>query len=322
MIVVRCLAGLAARGGQAGGLTTLIFHRVHARADQLFPDECDAARFDALLRWVGSTFTVMPLERAIDELQHGTLPRRALSITFDDGYADNHAVALPILQRHGMHATFFVAAGFLNGGRMWNDTVIEAIRATSTSAVDLAQVGLGQHDLSTLASRRQAIDRLLGDVKYLPSDRRARAVEAVATACSVSLPDDLMMTTEQLRGLRRAGMAIGGHTVNHPILTRLDDAAARAEIVDGKAQLESILDEPISLFAYPNGRPDQDYARRHAEMVRDAGYRAAVTTAAGVARPGRDVFQLPRFTPWDRTPLRFGLRLVHNMRRSGRLAAA
>jgi hypothetical protein len=49
-------------------------------------------------------------------------------------------------------------------------------------------------------------------------------------------------------------------------------------------------------------------------MVRDAGFSAAVSTAWGVASPGSDVFQLPRFTPWDRGPAKFALRLLLNRR--------
>jgi peptidoglycan/xylan/chitin deacetylase (PgdA/CDA1 family) len=320
VILVRWLAGLGARGGRAGGLTTLIFHRVRARTDPLFPEELDAARFDTLLHWVRESFCVLPLGRAVTALQQGSLPARALSITFDDGYADNHSVALPILARHGLGATFFVASGFLDGGRMWNDTIIEAIRATSASAIDMTDDGLDRYALSTPAERRQAIDRLIGHIKYLAPTERAQAVERVARACAVALPPDLMMTTMQLRDLRAAGMDIGGHTVNHPILTRLDDAAAKAEIANGKAQLEALLDEPLSLFAYPNGKPDQDFAARHAAMARRAGYLAAVSTAPGVARPEMDCFQLPRFTPWDQTPLRFGLRLVRNMSVTARVA--
>ena len=65
------------------------------------------------------------------------VPPKSILITFDDGYADNHDIALPILKRHGLTATFFIATGFLDGGRMWNDTVIEAVRRTKRTTLDL-----------------------------------------------------------------------------------------------------------------------------------------------------------------------------------------
>jgi len=68
------------------------------------------------------------LSDAITRLRRGTLPSCAVSITFDDGYADNAENALPLLQKYAITATFFIASGFIDGGRMWNDTVIESVR--------------------------------------------------------------------------------------------------------------------------------------------------------------------------------------------------
>lgn len=307
------------RGGH-GPLSILIFHRVLPAADPLFPDEWDAQRFETLLSWLKRSFNVLPLDQAITALREGKLASSTVAITFDDGYADNYTVALPILQKHGLNATFFVATGFLDGGRMFNDTVIEAIRCFHGDHLDLRSLGHGVFDTRTPSAKRNAIDVLLPALKYLPSEERVAKAETVARLVGVQLPTDLMMTSVQLRELRSAGMIVGGHTVRHPILAELDDTDAYKEIADGKVRLEAILGESISLFAYPNGRPEKDYLLKHAVMVQDAGYAGAVTTSPGAARHGADYFQLPRFTPWDRTELRFGLRLIANMRSHGRLA--
>jgi peptidoglycan/xylan/chitin deacetylase (PgdA/CDA1 family) len=101
----------------------------------------DAERFDNICRWVSRWFNVLSLSTAAQQLREKRLPARPLVITFDDGYADNHDIALPILQRHGLTASFFVATGFLNGGRMWNDTLVEAIRLTRADSWDLTSLG-------------------------------------------------------------------------------------------------------------------------------------------------------------------------------------
>ena len=321
MRLVRWLGSLLSPSGPRAGLSVLIFHRVLPRPDPIFPDTPDREHFDALLSWIGSAFTVLPLDQAIERLGTGRLPARALAITFDDGYADNLTVALPLLQRHRMSATCFVATDFLDGGRMFNDTVIEAVRAAPGDVLDLQELGLGRHDISSPFARRDAILRLLPQLKYLEAMQRDRVTAEIGRRCRATLPDDLMLTASQLRTLRDGGMQIGGHTCSHPILARLDDAAADAEIRLGKQRLEALLGDEIALFAYPNGKPGVDYHARHAAMVRDAGFTAAVTTSPGVARADTDRWQLPRFTPWDRTPLRFGLRLASNMRHAGALAA-
>ncbi len=308
-------------GGAGGRLSVLIFHRVTPQPDPLFPDEVDAARFDALLRWIGGWFRVLPLDEAVAALAERRLPPRALAISFDDGYADNHDVALPLLQRHGMPATFFIATGFLDGGRMWNDTVVEAVRAAPGDAIDLTPLGLdgvGRVELGSLAARRAAIARLLPAIKYLGHAHRLEVVGQLAAIAGAQLPQDLMMTSGQVRALRRAGMQIGAHTRSHPILAKLDAALARDEIAASRDALQALLDEPVTLFAYPNGKPGRDFSDETVGIVRELGFRAAVTTAAGAAGAGADLLRIPRFTPWDRTRWRFGLRLARNLQRAAR----
>ena len=99
--------------GARGRLSILIFHRVLPEPDPLAPDEPDVARFEAQMRWVRQWFNVLPFGRAVDMLYEGTIPSRARAITFDDGYADNEALAAPILKRLGLSATFFVSEELL-----------------------------------------------------------------------------------------------------------------------------------------------------------------------------------------------------------------
>jgi peptidoglycan/xylan/chitin deacetylase (PgdA/CDA1 family) len=300
-------------------LSILIFHRVHPEADPLFPDEPDARRFDETMGWVKTWFNVMPLDAAVDAMKQRNLPARALAITFDDGYADNRTTALPILKRHGLSATFFISTGYLNGGRMWNDIVIESIRNSRAKTLKLDCINgfegsrLNSLPIASLREKRNAIQRIVGEIKYLSATERQVASNSIADQCSADLPNDLMMTTEQVIDLQHAGMLIGAHTVTHPILAKLGTHDARKEIADSKQFLESVLGREINLFAYPNGRPDRDFQLKDAAIVKELGFKAAVTTAWGVATTDSDLMQLPRFTPWDQKRLFFGARLIKNM---------
>lgn len=316
MIARAAFSALAPAGAHAR-LSILIFHRVLPRPDPLFPDEIDAQRFDQICRWVGRWFNVLPLSKAAQLLPAQRLPARPLVITFDDGYADNQEVALPILQRHGLTASFFVATGFLDGGRMWNDTLIEAIRLTPASQWDLTALGLpglGVVPLGTLVHKRAAIKTVIGACKYLAAAARAQAVAEIAKVAAVPLSTHLMMRSAQVAALHAAGMEIGGHTVNHPILASLPLAQAQQEIVAGKARLEDIVQSPVTTFAYPNGRPGQDYLPTHVQLARQAGFTTAVSTSWGAAASHSDVLQLPRFTPWDRSAWAFATRMARNLR--------
>lgn len=306
-----------APAGRRSRLSVLIFHRVHAVPHELFPGEAHALSFDRQMAWLKRWFNVLPLADAVAGLVTGSLPARPAVITFDDGYADNHEVALPILQRHGLTATFFIASGFLDGGRMWNDTLIETVRLAQGPVLDLTSVGLDAYPVDTIERRQTTIRSLISRLKYLEPGERQRQVDAIAACAGVELPNDLMLTSAQLREMARAGMTVGGHTVHHPILTSLSDDQALAEMVDGRRRLEEIVGAPVRLFAYPNGKPGDDYTGTHVRLAREAGFAAAVSTAWGVASPGCDIFQIPRFSPWDRSAWRYGLRLAGNLRRGG-----
>ena len=315
-MLFRSAASYLSPRGQKARLSILIFHRVMPRKDDMSPSEPDVARFEQILSWVGQWFRVLPLQHGVRLLREGELPPRAMAITFDDGYADNHDVALPLLQKHGMSATFFIASGFLNGGRMWNDTIIEAMRFTPLREMDLRGIGdspLGCLPIQSIEQRRAAAMHLIRTVKHLRPEARLRAVEVIADRAECALPTDLMLSTAKLKSLRSAGMDIGAHTVSHPILASLDTTAARREIEAGRSELEAMLGERIAIFAYPNGKPQQDYTPRCVGLVKELGFEAAVTTAPGAMSIGTDPWQIPRFTPWDLTRWRFGVRLMKNL---------
>ena len=313
----RAFLRLLSPGGRSSRLSILIYHRVLPQADPLFPESGDAESFDQQMGLLADCFRIIPLADAVRGLRAGNLPSRAACVTFDDGYADNAETALPILRRHAIPATFFVSSGFLDGGRMWNDTVIELIRRAPGDLLDLGRVDLGSFPIETIAQRRRAVEDLIGRLKYLPLESRQFRIEQMRSIIPAKLPDNLMMTSEQVRCLHGAGMEIGGHTVCHPILASTEKSAARAEIANGKEILEGIIRAPIRLFAYPNGKPGRDYLSEHIAMVKELGFEAAVSTAYGAARPGDDLYQLPRFTPWDRGgPARFTFRMIQNMLRN------
>jgi peptidoglycan/xylan/chitin deacetylase (PgdA/CDA1 family) len=199
----------------------------------------------------------------------------------------------PILQRHALPATFFVATAFLNGGRMWNDTVIESLRSCSLPTIDLRELGLGTFRLGDTAERRAAIEGLLAAMKYLPTRERDSKAESLAQLCGRALPDDLMLTSEQLMRMRSAGMTIGAHTMQHPILAQLRDADAWDEISGGKLALERILGETVRLFAYPQRQARAGLPRCPCPHGEGIGFDAAFSTAHGTAGRGANAFENP-----------------------------
>lgn len=296
-------------GDSAGKLLILIFHRVLDEKDFMRPAEPDVEEFRWKMEMISRYFAVLPLKNALDQLAQGSLPARALSITFDDGYADNLLNAVPVLLELKLPATFYIATGFLEGGRMWNDTVIEACRNIDTPYLDLSKFGLGVFDLGSRNECYKSAQDILGKIKHLPIEQREEIAQYVGNTAG-NLPDNLMLSHAQLRELARADMEIGGHTVTHPILATLTDELATQEIKDGKEQLEAMTGMTLDSFAYPNGKPGKDYLQGQTGLVARAGFQSAVSTQWGVATKKSDILQLPRFTPWDKSPGKFMLRLL------------
>ena len=306
----RLIGDMLSPSGPRGKLNVLIYHRTPAAPDPILHDEIDAEKFGRHMALLAAEFNVIPLSEASARLARGALPARAVSITFDDGYADNEQFALPILKRYGLTATFFVSPGFFDGGIMFNDVVIESVRRAPPGTHDLTDLGLGIHELRDGMSRRPSMDAMISAIKYRPLGERSSIVERLVSMLRSTLPRNLMMNAQQIRHLHDEGMEIGCHTINHPILALLDDSQALAEIVGGKHVLEEIIDSPVSMFAYPNGKPGVDYGPRDVQLVKRSGFKAAVSTIVGVASRSSDMFQLPRFGPWDSNSKRLAVRLL------------
>lgn len=310
----RLLGSVLARGSHGRRLLILTYHRVLERPDPMLGGEVDAASFDWQLRLLAESFNVLRLDEALERVAKGSLPPRAVALTFDDGYANNYSVALPLLQKYRVPAAFFIATAFLNGGRMWNDTLIESLRLAAGPRLDLARIGLSDLDVSSLPARLASCTRVIDHLKHRPLAERQQAVDSVASAVGQPLPADLMMTDAQICGLRDAGMHIGAHTSSHPVLAAVDAATAQREIAEGRDYLTGLLKEPVETFAYPNGRPVRDYSRQHVDLVKQLGFKFALSTAWGYTDAKSDLWQVPRIAPWDQVPWRFGLRLLRAYR--------
>ena len=119
---------------------------------------------------------------------------------------------------------------------------------------------------------------------------------------------DMMLTWDQVRQMRARGIDFGGHTVTHPYLSRLTPEQAYWELAECKRRIETELQAPVAHFAYPNGR-DEDFAPWNKEVLRAAGYNAAVTTLWGVNDKSTDRMELRRGGPWEEDEALFAYKM-------------
>ncbi len=315
--MIETLLGLSLKGGDKSRLSIIDYHRITPEKDP-YVDSFTQSELDWQCSILKEYFNVLPLGQAIDLLQKGKLPPRSVVITFDDGYANNHSLALPILNKWDFPATFFISSGFLDGGLMWNDAIIETFRRTKYETLQVSGIDLmpeeikGDYDLSTEQNRIEAANKFRLAVKYLGLSERDQVVAGLVEIAGVDLPKNIMLSSDQVKDMHVSGMDIGGHTLSHPILTTLSVEKAKQQIFEDKEKLQQTVGEAINHFAYPNGIPEKDFLPVHTQILKEVGYKAAVTTKSGVSNPQTDVYQLPRFSPWDKTTLRYLYRMFMN----------
>jgi peptidoglycan/xylan/chitin deacetylase (PgdA/CDA1 family) len=276
--------------------------------------------FERQLALLERVANVVPLTEAVDTLAAGgSLPPRAVALTFDDGYADWLDAAVPALDRHGMNGTFFLVTDILSRRvTAWWEDFADALEHAEVDHLEWAG---RTHDLSTPAARRAAGDALKNELKLVDGATRRAAVAAVAERVAPSRPgtSSLFLDWDGARALAATGHGVGSHTVTHPILAREDADAQRAELEDSRRALEEGLGQTVDLFAYPNGGTG-DYDERTTQIAERAGYRAAVTTRAGLAGPGHSPYEMRRVLVEPTTDLAELLGKV--ARKSSKLAGA
>ena len=277
--------------GEQPGFRLVTYHRVLESPDPYYSYAIMRPLFDAQLRMFKRFCAVLSLDEIIDRLdRRQPLPPRCMAITFDDGYRDTATVAWPLLKQYDLPATLYVAVQAIANGWLWPDALRYAIRYTPRRSVLLMSLRKEprEFDLSTEASRLRAVEHLDARLKVISNKLKLEVLDELAwklvgeSLSRFTIPG-LMLDWAQLRTVCREGLAIGAHTVTHPILTQVSDREAEGEISLSKRMLEGSLGVPVRHFAYPNGGA-ADFARRHQEMVRAAGFSSAVTTAIGINR--------------------------------------
>ena len=279
----------------------LLYHRVVSLTSDPQLLAVTPAHFDqhlAILREHGAT--PMSLAAMVTAASEHRLPRRAVAVTFDDGYADNLTVAEPILMRHDVTATMFVTTDYVGADReFWWDELERLLLADDGRAVrwDVEQES---DPAGGCAEYRRACVELRG----VSDDERRGTIAAMARR--VGNPGSgrathYAVSRESLaQAADRGVISVGAHSRSHPALAARPHAEQREEIEGSRNTLREILGrEPVG-FSYPFGGRD-DYTADTVSMVRAAGFPFACANAPGLVDRSADPFRLPRLLvrSWD-----------------------
>lgn len=279
----------------------LTYHRVNDDRDSFFPG-MPASVFSDQMSYLAKRYHVCSLVEATGRLLANDVPENAVVVTFDDGYRDNYSHAFPILKAHGVSATIFLATGAVGTGQMlWHDQVFTVFRETQCRVLTEYHPDLPAFPLRTIPEKLQAQHSVLRMLRLLNEEERCCWITRLAEKLAVAeyqQDSSLMLTWEQVREMRGAGISFGAHTVSHPILSRLTREQMRIQIERSSADIVRNIGERPLAFAYPNGGRE-DFTGVTKELLRNAGFVCAVTTLFGANAYGQDPFELRRGQPWE-----------------------
>jgi peptidoglycan/xylan/chitin deacetylase (PgdA/CDA1 family) len=287
----------------------LLYHRVHAEPDPFSVAFVPPSDFEQQIIFLKQHYNVLPLGELWRRVNEHSLPPNAVAITFDDGYADNYQLALPLLRKHAVPATLFLASAAAEGEPLWYDKVLYAFKVTKCRRIDFEPLGLSAAALTSVEARRAAAVCCLGRLRALPErDRQQRQRELLAALRVRDFGElhGLMMGWQEARQLERGGFSVEAHTVNHPIMSRLTRAEAVEEVLSSKRAIEVELQKAVRFFAYPNGK-HEDFTDDSKKVLRESGFQAAFTTAPKKNTAADDPYALGRATPWCSDVARFAL---------------
>ncbi|HKV81101.1 MAG TPA: polysaccharide deacetylase family protein [Candidatus Sulfotelmatobacter sp.] len=258
------------------------------------------SEFCAQMELLARDYYPVSLDEVVDALNsRRDLASRSVVITFDDGYTDNSEVAMPILNRLGIPATFYVTVDCVEQRKLpWPSRLRFAFRKTKLRA--WADCRGTSWQLDDPDSRERAYLASCHDCCQLTGKIQEDFVGSIEKQLQVAASGDLsslMMSYDQIRGLARHGHIIGSHTMTHPNMAYIPEQDVKAELAESKQHLERELKATIKHFSYPCPALTPHWNEKTVAHSRSVGYESAVTTDGGVTRCGDDPLSLKRIRP-------------------------
>ncbi|MFN2555318.1 MAG: polysaccharide deacetylase family protein [Nitriliruptorales bacterium] len=293
----------------------VVFHRIgdpQGNPAKEFVPARGTRLFESQLRHLKRGYRLVKASELLDACQTRRLGQRIpLAITFDDDLPSHAAVALPILEKAGIPATFFLCGASLDGpfAFWWERLQVALDQGTLEDVAPRLATAVSTADSEGFG----IIYRLLSAVEAMTPDEREQLSEHLR--CQIALaPDTACMGADDVRAIADAGHEIGFHTRRHEPLPTLADNLLSAAVTHGKSELEEIAGQRITAIAYPQGKADS----RTARVARSAGYRFGYMGSGRPVDQDSDPLLLGRIEPSFKSAGHLSLRLAQMLLSSRR----
>lgn len=257
----------------------LYYHRINQIKNDPFELCVSAENFEEQIKFLKEQYHILRFEDNWNKADNGIV------ITFDDGYADNLYIALPILKKYQVPATIFISSGQIEKNEInWWDELYELIVVHNhNDIIEIADEQYGctwkTYDDELKLNCFYAIHKLIKH--YIDIDKRDSIMKQLRRqVCITSFSDEYdLLTKEDISKLSKEKLVtIGGHTVSHSSLGRLSKEQQEKEIKDNIYYLENLIEKNINVFSYPFGAVDIDINSDTIEICKKLGINKAATT--------------------------------------------
>jgi peptidoglycan/xylan/chitin deacetylase (PgdA/CDA1 family) len=274
----------------------LCYHRLRERESVDEADDPSLARalpivdLERQLSWLSGFCDFVTLGDMVARMRSERKPRRwTVAITFDDGYADNIEIGMPVMRRLGVRPTIFLTTRFIaDPGHVAWWILLDRIAALAPDSL----VALAGGEMTPKRARDVVAAQFRTRGAIACDNLHVQLVKALAAGGSPwSSP---FLTPDQVRIASAGGdVDFGAHSVTHSALAACASDEIAREVVASRDAVADWTGRPPAWFAYPyGGRAHVD--DRAADAVRRAGFSGAVTLIPGYATASKDPMRLPR----------------------------
>jgi peptidoglycan/xylan/chitin deacetylase (PgdA/CDA1 family) len=266
----------------------------------LYRNAVGLAQFRRQIEMMAKLFSPVSAADVDDWLQgRRELPPNPVLVTFDDGFRNNLTLAAPVLEQFGVPAVFHVATGYIGAGRvLWPLLLDKIIMTWPKRDLPLPDQEATLPLPESPAERVSICQRVRSKCKALRDKARQSYLERLRGENPLNMSNfdrELVefLNWDEVRTLHQKGFTIGSHTIEHPILSRLEPDSLARELGDSRLSIEREIGAPCNVLAYPNGHRD-DYSAEVVSATRDAGYRLAFTLAGDFNSVGANPLEVSR----------------------------
>ncbi len=292
----------------------LMYHRVSAENDPFFPAVSEKT-FRKQMAYIKRCYQVLSMDELVECWRADRkVPNNSVVVTFDDGDARTQSLVCPILEELEIPATLFLATDPIDKNNfIWNDLLHWRLKLTRVNRIAVQVDGyVGEWSLNSLRERLRAVGELSAWLKTLENSQRKMAIEQLESELGVKrseLPEDWLLSWDQVKTMCRNYLKFGAHTATHPILSRMSADEAWHEIIESKWRIEEMLGQKVRHFAYPNGELG-DFTEEHEKLVAKAGFDSACSAILGLNDYQSNRYALHRVYASEEPLSNFASRLV------------